>query len=223
MCSNDINHDGLPEFKWDPDDERKSLDDLHLFACKKAAGVRKWYEKDRKRKKRISILLRWFYLFLASLGALCPVSKLAFNVTAKSPQIEMSFLCNTLLKIDINGFGFFLLAIAAAIFTFDKQFGYSTAWMRDIQAANDVSKALDSFKIRWESSLVTNYYGIDRTVPEQVTEGNHHMIGLVETFVDRINDIMMNETQTWIREFKGVLSKINQQIDKTIEPETDKK
>lgn len=138
-----------------------------------------WYMHHRKRMKASSRLTRAFAILFGSLGGLTPLA----------PFVERS---------SSTGWGILLVGAAAACIAFDRLFGLSTAWMRDLCTAQDLQDALTAFHIAWARSYIAN---------RQFSQAD-----LVAEFSNVISDILRDETANWLREFHANLEALRGQL-----------
>jgi hypothetical protein len=117
-----------------PDDWRDpeaALQKLYKHSEGRAVQISAWYLRDKRTKRATSQLLRALAIALGALGGLTPLIQLL------TPSRNWS------------SWGYVFLLLSAALVAFDKFFGLSAAWMRDISASQEVSRLLVSFQLRW--------------------------------------------------------------------------
>jgi hypothetical protein len=133
-----------------------------------------WYLRDKRVKRRLSRVLRAAMIVFGVGGGLVPLL-----AAAGVESIGASW-------------GYVLLAVAAGCAAFDRFFGLSAAWMRDIQGAQAAYHALAEFQLGW-ASLSRHDNLSARDVDERLR--------YISEFVSKISDIVARETSSWNVEF----------------------
>lgn len=158
---------------WSSSDE--TLAQLFRRVETYAIEARDWYSRDKLTKRQASRALTASMIILGLLGTLVPLLTTA-GVDAVNPS-----------------WGFALLACAAGCVAFDRFFGISTAWMRDIRSAQLINAMLCDFQLEWAS--------ISRASANSNAEIDRRM-QLLRDFSRRVNEIIALETDTWTAEFQ---------------------
>ncbi|MFF7943239.1 MULTISPECIES: SLATT domain-containing protein [Nocardia] len=135
-----------------------------------AIDARDWYSRDSLTKRRTSLALTATTLVLGLLGILVPLL-----TTAGVHAIDPSW-------------GYVLLACAAGGAGFDRFFGVSTAWMRDLRSAQSINAMLCDFQLEWAS--------VSRAAANSNGEIDRRM-GLLRDFSYRVNEVIAHETDSW--------------------------
>ncbi|MGQ4599746.1 SLATT domain-containing protein [Nocardia sp. R6R-6] len=158
---------------WSSSDE--TLAQLFRRVETYAIEARDWYSRDKLTKRRASRALTAAMIVLGLLGILVPLLTTA-GVDALDPS-----------------WGYALLACAAGCAAFDRAFGISTAWTRDIRSAQSINTMLCDFQLEWIS--------ISRTSANSNAEIDRRM-EMLRHFIRRINDVIALETDIWTAEFQ---------------------
>jgi hypothetical protein len=90
------------------------------------------------------------------------------------------------------------LAAAAALVTLDRYFGFSNSWMRFMAAELRISQLRHQFQYTWNTARVRLS---DPPSEEEVAA----LLELTRTLVDRIDQVIVDETDRWVTEFRGGL------------------
>jgi hypothetical protein len=160
-------------------DPQSTLVTLYRRAEREALDAISWYLLDKRGKKKASRTLRAFAILFASAGGLIPLITVAARDSSWAP------------------WGYVLLAAAASCLAFDRFFGLSAAWMRDIVRAQELQRRLEIFQYEWVAICAAP--GVN-DVSSSIT--------LLHQFVGDINDLIHSETSEWITEFQSSLARL---------------
>jgi hypothetical protein len=171
-----------------PDDWRDpeaALQVLYKHSEGRAVEISTWYLNDKRSKRTTSQLLRAFAVVFGALGGLIPLIQL--------------------LVPSRNGvsLGYVFLLLAAALVAFDKFFGLSAGWMRDISASQEVARLLVAFQLRWSQ------LSFEAKVDEQANIRNR--LQLLIQFNEQIDDVVRLETSTWESEFGAAVTQLQKE------------
>jgi len=108
--------------------------------------------------------------------------------------------------------GYVLLALAAACVGFDRFFGVSSAWMRDIITAQALQRRLATFQLHWATECAQVAAGSDGEPPLTPR------LVLLQRFGDDLQDLVQAETAEWVTEFHASLSQFSQFETHTTRP-----
>jgi hypothetical protein len=87
-----------------------------------------WYRKHKAPRQIVSLWIRGMSLAFLLAGGLCPLIPLI------------------LFQMDMHPWGYFFLAFGGGLLLFDRLFGISSAWMRDISTAQQIEARFDAFR-----------------------------------------------------------------------------
>src|SRR2546425_4407330 len=97
-----------------------------------------------------------------------------------------------------------LLAGAGILVLLDRFWGCTSAWVRYMHAAQEISAALDAFRMDWESyKLIWDGNGFEADL-----EHTQVAIDRCRGFLLRVRTVVRTETDTWASEFHKVLEQI---------------
>ncbi|MDQ1295937.1 MAG: hypothetical protein QG608_3824 [Actinomycetota bacterium] len=137
-----------------------------------ALELRDWYLKDKRIQRVRSRSLRAGAILFAGAGGLVPL-------------LHAGTGTGTL------GWGYVLLASAGIFLAFDRFFGISAAWMRDISTA----QSLDRLLIRLQISL------LQASLRAETEERTKEIISVISEFADEIIECVGAETMGWREDF----------------------
>ncbi|HEX3048734.1 MAG TPA: SLATT domain-containing protein [Bacillota bacterium] len=183
---------------WDALKPNESLNSVYRWAIAKAEERILWYSEKRKIKRTGSQLIRGFVALFIAIGALCPLVD-ATGVFG-GPEHKIAF----------SQWGYLSLAMAAAIFGFDRFFGLSTGWMRFIVTQMSIDRTLKEFQHDW---IILSA----QQVP--CSANNNYLIPLqrVKDFTLQVENLAKQETDSWVIEFQSNIS----HLEKILKTETD--
>jgi hypothetical protein len=99
-----------------------------------------------------------------------------------------------------------MAVIAALLVLIDKFAGYSTGWMRYIAADQEVRAKQEQFEFAWAKERLRWPADPAASLPPDVAAT---LLDLIAHFVADINDVVKQETQAWMTEFKGALADLD--------------
>lgn len=183
---------------WDPIQwtRLKGLDAIQALFKKIDGDVSAaidWYARSKRYKTWASQILRGLAIALGAIGGLAPL-------VAGIPQItDGSWGLNSAL---IGQCGYILIGIAAGLMAADRFFGVSTGWMRYMTTQMAIQHAQIDFRFDWARRLraLNDRPPDDDTVVKFLDRGR--------AFIQTINDMVKDETDAWVNEFRSGLSQL---------------
>ncbi|MBL1103677.1 SLATT domain-containing protein [Streptomyces sp. 5-8] len=169
-----------------PAERLEAVEALRAWAEQEAEDAIEWYLADKRLKRLGSRYVRGLMILLATTGTVVPLAGAALDT-------------------QIQGWGYVFLAAAAGCKGFDHFFGLSTAWMRDITAAQALRGELNEFRLAWTAELLREATG----EPEQAVIERRML--LVGGLVARIRARLESETSDWTHEFRAGLQQLQEQ------------
>ncbi|WFE31338.1 SLATT domain-containing protein [Micromonospora sp. WMMD975] len=164
------------------------LDQLREWAEGHAEDSIAWYLRDKAVRRKISRVLRGCAILLAVAGGMVPLVSAARSASDGS-------------------WGYVLLAVAGGCLAFDHFFGLSSAWMRDITAAQAIQRAVTEFRLDWAASALP---GADPAGSGAASSGMlRHREALIRSLVMRTADLVEAETGEWLSEFRSNIGDLN--------------
>jgi hypothetical protein len=96
-----------------------------------------------------------------------------------------------------------LFGFAGGCLLLDQAFGFSSSWMRYRLAELRMGKLIRTFALEVETELAK----CGKNLPDDQANS---LVARLKAFVAGVNDINIEETETWIAEFKAGLLQIEQ-------------
>lgn len=183
--------DNLGELDWSESGRRESVALLKTYVTHRATGALAYYQYAKKPKKKWAIWLRMASLIFAGLAGIIPIISQLFVNAQGGPLVQPAWAS-------------IALALAAGALAIDRFFGYSTAWMRFMNSELKVRRSLDAFELEWESAR-SAWAGREPS-NEQVQE----MIGRASRFLVEVSEIVREETEQWMSEFREAMRQLDE-------------
>lgn len=181
----------MTDLDWTDNHRDQSLKAVFTLSQQHASLAIDWYLHARKGKRRLAYSFRLTAILSGALaGAL--------------PMLSEIFSSNPALKFS-PAYASLALAVTALSLSLDRFFGFSTSWLRFIMAEQDIRKVLQEFQLDWQAEEVALRKNADPT-PDDL----RRMIGMAKLFMNKVNDIIRQETQTWVAEFQDTLKQLDQ-------------
>ena len=179
-----------------------ALPPLIKEAIASATATQAWYDKRASHVKNLSRWVRLAAIVLGILGGLCPlISESLFGPllidVAKLLGISSG-------GVTATGSGLVFFVIAGGCMLLDQAFGFSSSWMRYRLAELRLSKLIRTFAVDVESELAK--CGGKRLPAEQAES----ILTRLKAFVADVENRKIEETETWVAEFKAGLLQIEQ-------------
>lgn len=179
------------DIDWgDPQQAFGAIRALHDDLLSKVENAADWYRVNRRNYRRGAKILRILATVLVVLGGLVPF--LVLLGSGESTPLHG-------LALDPN-WGYLLFALAGGLLAINRYLGISSAWIRYIATALELEQAQEQFQLDWIGKLAT--MGGEPKSAKDVEA----LVAELRAFLDRINQIIHNETKTWAHEFERDLS-----------------
>lgn len=188
---------------YDPQKPEASINNLYAWTIARAHQQIEWYSRKARHKKYGSKTVRMVSSVLAALGALMPL----LSPLVSDQQTILGFPLSELPQL-----GYILLAVAGALYGIDRTFGTSSGWLRFMEANLSLLRLLNTFQHKWVVLRCT--YG--RLTPEEPT-ACQALAEALQTFSDQVDALVVEETQTWIRDFKTRIADFEKKLDEARE------
>lgn len=177
---------------WNKEKISDSLDGVYQWAISAADDNVAWYDRKKRPRRLWSLSLRSISIIFAAAGALCPL----IDATGIGGGLELA------------KWGYVLLAVAASVTGFDYYFGHSSAWMRFVITQFSIERALKEFQYDWTLLKVQQ---------ETAPANTPIFLQRAKDFTLQIENIVKQETETWIAEFQTNIT----QLEKVLKTETE--
>jgi len=187
----DIKAATLGELAWTRERTDEALSKLFAGLTAKAQEAITWYQQSRRPKKRGAISLRVTAILLGAAAGLLPLFSQIF---AREGEATFSPIWTSI-----------AVGLAATLLVLDRFFGCTSAWIRYIKAELEIQHLLEQFQLDWQAELATGSDELDSRKVRKLLEG-------AKTFLGRLNQIVQDETNTWIEEFKSTLKQIDELV-----------
>jgi hypothetical protein len=177
---NDLKRVDLPKPDWA--DPHHALIQVYGYALDHAKDAERWYAEKRRPKKVGGQVLRIAAIVLLGVAALIPV--LSEIVTDEgSPVIPPAWASAALIG-------------AATLVALDRYFGFSAGWTRFMSADLKIARLRRDFEFSWR----------ELEAPEGGVAGDPlGGLRLAREFVQTVDQVVAEETDTWSDEFHAAL------------------
>ena len=181
----------LDELDWSSAQRVESLTRLKAYVARHGANAVDYYQFAKKPKKRWAIWLRMGALLFAGAAGLIPILSQLFMTDAGVPYVQPAWASVA-------------LALAAGALAIDRFFGFSSGWMRFMATELKARRTLDDFELEWESARAAWPDAGPST--EQVQD----MIARATRFAGAVADIVRDETDQWMSEFREAIRQLDE-------------
>jgi hypothetical protein len=188
--SDDLKGTGFPDITWDGSQDVQSLEQLRRYVVAQAEEAGNWYIVHRRWKRFWGRAIRLLALLATTVSGIIPVLAQILENSGK-PEIQPAWASVA-------------LAIAAALVALDYFFGFTSAWMRYMQTQQQIVHVLREFQFDWEA--VRAGWGWQPPDQAQVLAA---LARLKQTAL-QIQQLVEDETNTWIGEFRTSLRMIDE-------------
>jgi hypothetical protein len=183
--------------------EKAALVRLVKEVLQSANDTRNWYNKNASSVKKWSRGSRSWAISLGVLGSLChllPVS-LVGSITSGFEQPAQAMIAA---EAKLGALGLIFYMLAGSWLLYDQVFGFSTSWMRYRLAELRLGKLIGSFTLDVEAELAKCG---GRILPADRAD---RIFARLKDFLAEVDKVKIEETETWIAEFKASLLQIDQ-------------
>jgi hypothetical protein len=191
MASQDLPRPGLPQLDWSAKARGASLTEVFEHASGLARTAEGWYAAKRPAKKAWGRALRVGAILLGAAAAILPIVG-QITTTDGTPSIA-------------PGWAAVALTVAATLIALDHYFGFSSSWTRFMASELRVTRLRHDFDYAW-NALRAN--AADPPDDAQVDA----LIELARTLVLAVDDLILDETGSWVTEFRGTLERAEQAL-----------
>jgi hypothetical protein len=198
MAKEDLKASGFPSLVWDGTQDVKSLEALRAFVVTAAEDASSWYIRNRVWKRFWGQYLRLFAMIATTIAGIIPILSQIYTINGQ-PWIPPAW-------------GSVALAVAAGLVGADYFFGFSSAWMRYMETDQKVAHALRDFQFDWESLRAT--WGANPLPAAQVAAA----LARLKQFGMLVQQLVQDETNAWITEFRTSLHMIDDAARAKLEP-----
>lgn len=157
------------------------LAELYRWAEESALRTADWYLRDRLWKRRGARGLRLAAAVFGTAGAALPLVELADGAARATAK-----------------WGYLALLFAGVCVGFDRVFGLTSGWMRDVATAQAVQRRLDTLRFDWASESVREVLGPTEGTAAEAAE---RCLAILRRFCDDVADLVRLETSDWMVDF----------------------
>jgi len=178
---------------WDSQQTMKSLDEIRKLVESEAEKAIRWYYDKKRTKVFYSQCLRMFAVILGGIGAAIPFIA---STGTFSPAGELAAL-------KVNQWGYVFILAAGTCVAVDKLFGFSTNWIRFVDAATKMETLLARFRLEWYKQMAL------ADISGQTADALAKLFDTLLDFATKTRDVIEKETGDWIVEFRSNLTKLS--------------
>jgi len=176
----DIIAPDLDELQWSPEQRTASLATVYAHATGYATATEEWYAKKRGPKRILGRLLRAGAIVLGAVAVILPILGQIYTHEGK-PTIPPAWASVA-------------LAVAAGLIALDRFFGFSTGWMRFMDAGLHVTRLRHEFEYAWQEAHA-------KLASPPSDDDVATSLERARRLVRSVDAVIANETKTWIKEF----------------------
>lgn len=191
MAHEDAPRPSLPRLDWSESQRAASLGTLYEQAHDYGRQTEGWYARKRGSKRSAGRMLRVLAILLTGAAALIPVLSEIFTTDGK-PDIAPAWAAIG-------------LGLAATLIALDRFFGFTSAWTRFMVAELHMIQRRHVFEYDWQEAWV----GLG---DPPSADDTRRLMGIARNYVLALDDEMAKETDAWIREFRSILSRAEQEL-----------
>ncbi len=188
----DVQAARIDPLTWDAGGQEEALGKLFAGLTKKAHETITWYQQSRQPKKRGAICLRVGAILLGAAAGFLPLVAQLLSGDGK--------------PVFAPAWATVAVGLAATLLVLDRFFGCTSAWIRYIKAELAIQHLLEQFQLDWQAELAT---AVDtqtaRRRPQKLLER-------AKTFLGQVNQVVQEETNAWIEEFRSTLKQIDELV-----------
>ncbi len=177
---------------FDQPEQSPELKDLYQSVVSKGRDAMTWYARQKEGKKRWGQRLRMAAILLTSLAGMTPM------VVQILPNEEGYQRWSLLASV--------FAVLAATCVGLDNYFGASSGWMRYVSAYQEINSRLEALQFGWARQALSA-----SAMPKE--QRLSALMDLLQGFIIGVNDIVRQETQDWMAEFKGHLAVLEQRVE----------
>jgi hypothetical protein len=198
----DLTAGDFPDLDWAASDPRDNIEQLVDYAELTARQSADWYFRKRLSKRRWGVFVR-----IAAMVGLATAGALPIFAQIYQDGSQLG-LVNFLLQ---PGAASILIVVAGFFILLDQFGGYTTGWIRYIQTGQQITNQLEEFRFQDQRLRL----GWGPTLTEEQVERH---VALCQDFVTKVRQLERSETDQWAKEFRAVLSEMNQEAKKEPAP-----
>jgi hypothetical protein len=188
--ANDLQSIDFPDLTWDGTRDIVALETLRKFVVQQAQETSNWYLSHRQGKRYAGRIIRFLALLATLVAGIVPILSQIVTVNGQA--------------VIAPAWASVALSVAAGLVGLDYFFGYSSSWMRDIQTHHKIVHAVHEFQFDWEALRAG--WGANPPSQPQVLAA----LGRLKQTAMHIQQLIQDETDSWITEFRTTLRMIDE-------------
>jgi hypothetical protein len=168
------------------------IQELYRIIVDKGREAMGWYSRQKEGRKRWGQRLRMLAILLTSLASITPI--LVQLLPNEQPYQKWGLLASVFAMLGATCVGL------------DNYFGASSGWMRYVSAYQDINSRLEALQFGWARLALA-----EAGTPKEQRLSS--LMDLLQGFIISVNEIIKQETQDWMAEFKGHLAVLEQRAE----------
>jgi hypothetical protein len=173
-------------------DQPQELQELYLRIVEKGHEAMRWYARQKEGNKQWGRRFRVVALLLGALASITPI------IVQMFPPDQGYQKWSVLASI--------FAALGATCVGLDRYSGASSGWMRYVSSYQEISSRMETLQFGW-ARLALSSPGLSKE--QRLTA----LLDLLQGFILSVNEVIKQETQEWMAEFKGNLALLEQRTD----------
>ncbi|VTR92536.1 Uncharacterized protein OS=Beggiatoa sp. PS GN=BGP_4009 PE=4 SV=1: DUF4231 [Gemmata massiliana] len=187
--ASDLTPDPFPELQWEGAGG-ESLEKLRKYVIGEAQEAINWYLRRRRWKRRGAQITRVGAITAVTVASVIPV-------LAQLLGSDGRFAFNP-------GWGTVVLAGAALLVALDYFYGYTSSWVRYLDAEQRIARIVYEFQFDWER-LRAGWVGAPPPTLDQVATA----LARLRNAVLGVQQVVEDETSLWATEFRSTLKQLD--------------
>ena len=187
----------------------ESLRAVYDHSTKHAERAINWYLESKRSKKWWALRLRIAAIIVAGIAGIIPMLLQVWGTAGQEKEWWAQPVWATI-----------VLGFAGIIVLVDRLVGFSSAWMRFIEAEHEIRTALHEFHYDWEAIQVEAAGPLKTEAPSTGTGGEPpvdpcpalKLLRRAKLFVQQVDAIVKRDTQQWIAEFSKTIRQIDSMV-----------
>jgi conflict system pore-forming effector with SLATT domain len=173
-------------------EQPEELEELYKAVVKKGREAMLWYAVRKEANKKWGRRLRLLAILLTALASITPI------IVQLLPNEQKLQQLNLLASV--------FAVMGATCVGLDNYFGASSGWMRYVSAYQEINSRLEALQLGW----VRLALAVPAATKEQRLSS---LMDLLQGFIISVSEIIKQETQDWMAEFKGHLAVLEQRAE----------
>jgi 4-amino-4-deoxy-L-arabinose transferase-like glycosyltransferase len=190
LSPKDLLPEQFPATSWETGATAASLEKLRSYVAAEAKQAADWYIRKRSFKRRAGQATRLGAMIAGATAGILPVFA---QILGQDGKYAFSPSWATV-----------LLAAAALLVTIDYFFGYTSGWVRYLEASQKIVRCMYDFQFDWEM-LRTNWVGHDPST-EEVRAALQRLKGAAI----QVHQVIQEETTAWAAEFRSTVQRLDE-------------